>query len=423
MSPPLQHDRPPAPRWRMVGVAAAALVLLVALPLVPLPRACDPRAEEVTPAAYRELSRFAGTRSRAEIEDALRLVDPHQQLGPFLSLSDGSLDIRIEPGEHRPIVSIPLRTAATPADQPALAPWRRIALDPGHSGGSWSRLEQRHFRPPGGIELREGDLNWATARLVERQLRHAGLEVLLLRDPPPQVPFDATQVAGFDPGTEGRLWLADNHQSPVAWLSPRVALALWRERRRAEVERPFELFTRFELRRRAAAAGAFGADVTLSLHYNHTETGRNGVLVFVPGNFLPGELRTESQRYWALLRVLDGHQQATLALARAMGRALQSELELPASAEIVPTWLPVDATAGVYARNLAMGRRTAGVVLLLEGPPVNHPQEYRRLQGTELEVDGRRYPTRVQQYARAVVAALRAGGEDGATDGAQLPSP
>jgi hypothetical protein len=37
---------------------------------------------------------------------------------------------------------------------------------------------------------------------------------------------------------------------------------------------------------------------------------------------------------------------------------------------------------------------------------VNHPDEYRRLLGTEVELEGRRYPARVQQYADAVVEGL-----------------
>jgi len=65
----------------------------------------------------------------------------------------------------------------------------------------------------------------------------------------------------------------------------------------------------------------------------------------------------------------------------------------------------------VFARDLAIGRRTPGVTLMLEGPCVNHPAEYPRLLGTEVEVDGRRYPARVRQYADAVLEVLRGEGQ------------
>ncbi len=64
----------------------------------------------------------------------------------------------------------------------------------------------------------------------------------------------------------------------------------------------------------------------------------------------------------------------------------------------------------MYARNLAVLRRAPGVSLLLEGPCLNQTDEYPRMLGTELEVDGRRYPARIRQYADAVSEVLAAPG-------------
>ena len=152
--------------------------------------------------------------------------------------------------------------------------------------------------------------------------------------------------------------------------------------------------------------------MTLSIHYDFTEADDNGVLVFMPGNFVEGDLATASQRFWAFRRVLDGSLEESRRLAGAMGRALMRRFDLPALApahdrETGAYWRPVDPDRGVFARNLAILRRTPGIVLLLEGPCVNQTQEYQRLQGTEVEVDGRRYPQRVRQYAEAVLEGLR----------------
>jgi N-acetylmuramoyl-L-alanine amidase len=410
MSAPPAIDPPAAPGRPLLVPGAALLLLAVvaaAYCLLPLPGAFDPRKEEVAvEVVYPELARFSGQRSRAEIEAALRVVDPHRLLRPFITLQEGQLEIRRRANDSAPAVRIALRPPGQPAPASSIR-WNRIALDPGHAGGTFARPEQRIFRAPGGGELREGDLNWVTAGLLAAQLRAAGLEVQLLRPPPPQAPFDPGAVAGFDPVAEGGQWLAENHQTPVSWLSPRMALALREEGRREVSDRPFELYTRFELRRRAAAAVAFDAGITLSLHHNFTTTGTNGVLVFVPGDLLPDELRTESQRYWALLRLLDGAQPATLALASAMGRALMREMTLPPSPEGDPTWLPVDTAAGVYARNLAMLRRAPGAALVLEGPPVNHPDEYPGLLAEMTGAGSLPRGPRLQQYARAVAGVLR----------------
>ena len=134
--------------------------------------------------------------------------------------------------------------------------------------------------------------------------------------------------------------------------------------------------------------------------------------MFVPGNFLPDELRTASQRFWALRRALDGTLPEIIALASTLGQALMDHLDLPALARESghpppDPWLPVDPAHGVFARNLAILRRTPGPALVLEGPCVNQVDEYRRLVGTEIEVDGRRYPRRIRQYADALLAGLR----------------
>ncbi len=90
--------------------------------------------------------------------------------------------------------------------------------------------------------------------------------------------------------------------------------------------------------------------------------------------------------------------------ASAVGAALMRRLELPALSRAYVDrnfagWVPVDPEHGVYARNLAASRRAPGVVMMVEGPCMNDPAEYRRLQGSELEIDGRHYPAHLRPYA------------------------
>jgi len=377
---------------------------------VPLPRGCDPRRDEVPAERYAELGRFSDTRTRAEIEAALRIVDPHGALAPYLTLTDAALEVRLAAGDRAPAARVGLRAAPAPARS---WPRRRIALDPGHWGGAWSRIEKRHWSRDGGPVVREGDLAWATARLLERDLAAAGMEVRLLRGPPPVAAFPAGADPRFDLGHEAGLWLAEQPGTDPPWLAPLWSVRLWQQARRFARDNTFELHNRHDLRRRAAAAAEMAPDVTLSLHYDFTTSDTNGVLVFVPGSYMPDELVTASQRFWALRRVVDGTVDENHRLARAMADALMRRFELPALyaeqvGETATDWLPVDRQRGVYARNLAISRRTPGVVLLLEGPCVNEAREYRRLLGTEIEVDGRRYPARVRQYADGVLEALRA---------------
>jgi N-acetylmuramoyl-L-alanine amidase len=394
--------------WARRGLSLAALV--AALFLLPLPRACDHRQEEVVPWRYSELTLFSGERTRQEVEAALALVDPEKRLAPYFSLTDSAFEVHTEAGKGKPSARIDLRATAAP---PPAWPRRRIAVDPGHFGGSWALWEKRQVSRDGGPSVREGELAWATARLIERDLREAGTEVRLLREAPPRGSYPRGADLGFDPAREAAQRLSELHPWPGRWITPLRTLQLLRTRGelREDPFADFALYQRYDLRRRAAAAEAFAADVTVSIHYDYTESDANGILVFVPGNFLGDELATPSQRFWAFRRALDGTLAETHRLASALGARLMHHFDLPAlsashDAETGRFWRAVDPARGVYARNLAILRRTPGIVLLLEGPCVNQTEEYRRLLGTEVEVDGRRYPERVRQYARAVVEAL-----------------
>jgi N-acetylmuramoyl-L-alanine amidase len=399
---------------RRLAIGVPAVAATIALLFVPLPQGCDPRTDELPPDRYGELARFDGARTRAEIEADLRLVDPHGALAPYLILTDKQLAVRLVPGDRTAVVWVGLR----PPDQaapPTPRRYRRVAVDPGHFGGAWAQAEKRHHSRDGGPTVREGDLTWATAGLLARRLRDAGGEVRLLRGPPPTAAFARDADPTFDPDREAGFWMAINrdpgHDPP--WLAPWWAVGLWRQRRQLADDSRYDLFVQHDLRRRAAEAAAFAPDVTVSLHFNYTLEDRNGVLVFVPGNFLPGELITPSQRFWALRHVLDGTLADNVRLASAMGAALKRHFALPAlrpsGHELTepPTWLPVDPDNGVYARNLGVLRRAPGVSLLLEGPCLNQTDEYPRMLGTELEIDGRRYPARLRQYADAVIEALQ----------------
>ena len=180
---------------RGVRPLLALAALVVALPFVPLPRACDPRVEELPDGRYAEFLRFADTRTRREIEEALQLVDPRGLLRPYLTLGDTALEVRLEPGNREPVVRVSLR--ATPAGAPT-----GLAAHRARSGSLRRRVvaqraaprPSRDGRPP----VREGDLTWATARLVEQRLRARGLEVQLTRGPPPEAPYPA----GADPALD-----------------------------------------------------------------------------------------------------------------------------------------------------------------------------------------------------------------------------
>ena len=58
----------------------------------------------------------------------------------------------------------------------------KIALDPGHLGGSWAKMEERWFQVGNSKPVQEGDLTLQVARLLARRLREHGAKVSSVRN-------------------------------------------------------------------------------------------------------------------------------------------------------------------------------------------------------------------------------------------------
>ena len=58
---------------------------------------------------------------------------------------------------------------------------KKIALDPGHFGGTLSKIEDRHFSFPDFPPIKEGDLTFEVAELLSELLNERGAKVLISR--------------------------------------------------------------------------------------------------------------------------------------------------------------------------------------------------------------------------------------------------
>ena len=58
----------------------------------------------------------------------------------------------------------------------------RIALDPGHLGGAWAKMEERWFQVGNSTPVTEGDLVLRVARLVAARLQELGARVSFVRN-------------------------------------------------------------------------------------------------------------------------------------------------------------------------------------------------------------------------------------------------
>src|SRR5690606_12273555 len=152
-----------------------------------------------TPPDWSELDRFQRTIHR---DDFVRLLDgvytQNRDHESFIELHPDHATIRTSSLDPTATYTLHFAPAGTPPRAlPGRMPGRTdpvdsgrplrglaIAIDPGHIGGQWARIEWRWFRIGDSAPVIEGDLNLAVARLLAERLRRLGARVTLVRDAP-----------------------------------------------------------------------------------------------------------------------------------------------------------------------------------------------------------------------------------------------
>lgn len=372
----------------------------------------QPWREEVPWESFEALADRSHPATLDQVAEWMPRVDPHGQLDGLVRLEGDALFVRQsrDPGSRE--IRLPLaHSKRTSLPSESSLEGLRVVLDPGHYGGVWAEAENRYYEVEGQVPIREGNLTYATALELGGALHKAGATVWLTRGAPPREPIRYVDQPGFDLQHEASLWLTHRQSSLTRlWKSlypARLADAMLRRMKATKIERSGpHLFALSDLRRRSALANRCRADVTLSIHYNASGNPRvNHLMVFMPGNFMPGELDSEASRYYAVRQLIDGALPSTLVLGGRIAREMSNRMKLPARPENKKlNRLAMAQAPGVYARNLSILKRTRGPVLLVEGPFMTHPDEYRQLMASQ--GSSQRAP-RIRQLSAAIEAALR----------------
>jgi len=290
----------------------------------------------------------------------------------------------------------------------------RIALDPGHIGGSWSRMEERFFLVDRQRDwpVQEAAMNLYVARLLRDRLTAAGAEVIMVKD-------------DFEPMTDKwpdeRLREARELPPPdprFAHLPDVLVESSQRDALRKRIEREF--YRTAEITARANYINQeVKPDVTLCIHFNATGWGdektlyeENGLCFFVHGNYQAGELQNDEQKYFLMRKLLERSHEKEVALTRAISDAYVQATGLPPSYRVAPGGVmhPIGTNHYIYARNLAANRQFDGPVIFLEPYFMNNRIVYARIQAGDYdgvrEFDGTEYPGIFREYADAVASGL-----------------
>ena len=291
----------------------------------------------------------------------------------------------------------------------------RIALDPGHLGGKWAKMEERWFQVGNSPPVQEGDLALRVARLLAPRLRKLGARVSFVRNS--AEPITAKRADDFRELAKKILIKNGVPQPRTDVLDPNDPEKEQTIRWQSEI-----LFYRYsEIRRRAVLVNMkLHPDLVLCLHFNAEGWGdpshptlidNNHLHLLVNGSYMKDELELDDERFEMIRRLLSGAYDEELPLADTIAGAMARETHLPAyEYPTANTVTKVGSTGYVYARNLLATRLYRCPVVYCEPYVMNSRDGFARIQAGDYEglrnVNGIERKSIFREYAESVVAGL-----------------
>jgi hypothetical protein len=291
----------------------------------------------------------------------------------------------------------------------------RIALDPGHLGGEWAKMEERWFQVGSTQPVQEGDLTLQVARLLAPRLRQLGAKVFLVRNG--NEPVTARRPDDFRELARKILIKNGVPQPRPDVLDPNDPEKEQTIRWQSEI-----LFYRYsEIRRRAALVNfKLHPDLVLCLHFNAegwgdpnnpTLTDINHLHLLVNGSYLQQELEFDDERFEMIRRLLSRAYNEELPLADTIATAMARETQLPPYGyPTTNSTTKVGSSGYVYARNLLATRLYRCPVVYCEPYVMNSNDAFARIQAGDYEgtrnVNGLERKSIFREYAASVADGL-----------------
>ena len=291
----------------------------------------------------------------------------------------------------------------------------KVALDPGHLGGNWAKMEERWFQVGDTKPVQEGDLTLQVARLLAPRLRELGAKVSYVRNS--DEPTTAKRPDDFRELAKKILIKNGVPQPRADVLDSSDPAKEQTIRWQSEI-----LFYRYsEIRRRAVRVNfKLHPDLVLCLHLNAegwgdpknpTLTDTDHLHLLVNGSYLAEELEFDDERFEMIRRLLSRAYDEELSLADSVAVAMAGETGLPPYQYPTTNSTTKVGTSGyVYARNLLATRLYRCPVVYCEPYVMNSKDVFARIQAGDYE--GTRNVNRVEhksifrEYADSVVDGL-----------------
>jgi hypothetical protein len=291
----------------------------------------------------------------------------------------------------------------------------KIAIDPGHLGGQWARMEERFFQIGDSTPVMEGEMTLRVAELMEPKLRELGAEVTMLRRATEPVTTDRPET--LREAARGELTRQGVAAPREIYVGPDDPTKGGTVQWQSEL-----LFYRIsEIRRRAQIVNEqIRPDLTICLHFNAEAWGdprkpefvpRNHFHVLLNGSYSASELRNQDVRFDMLVKLLTRCLPEEAAVSTAVAESFARATGLPPFTYTTPNAVRMESSAYVWARNLLANRLYRTPVVFMEPYVMNSQEVWERVQAGEYEgermVAGQRRKSIYREYADAMVNALK----------------
>ena len=371
----------------------------------------DPRLANLgTTPEWNTLTQYNGVLSLDEFETALHDI---YLLGPNLHFDINSEGVKVTstisqdiprvafaqgparsqpPRYWRPACELP----PAPEDRPLDG--LRIAIDPGHIGGDWARMEERWYQIADTDPVTEGDMTLLTAKLLAPELESLGALVTLVRSTPDPV----TNLRPDDLRFYARRLLSGAPEAKILSLSQRL------------------FYRTAEIRARASLVNnTIRPDIVLCLHFNAERWGpiptmpelspRNHFHMILHGAYLDSEIAHEDERFELMHKIFQRTHEEEAALAKALATSFLAATGLPAY--LYSIGRPAKRLGpALWARNLLANRLYQCPVLFFEPYVMNNKEVYQRIQEGDYEgmreVAGSIRKSIYREYRDAILAGL-----------------
>jgi hypothetical protein len=418
-----------AAAWRMIGTSSFLLVFFAIFPgdtraadnlgvLGDHPRwtVLEKYQETITHDEFSRLIQnvycthgFAPDLIEINEKTARLLMNRETQTFFTLRFAENEAERRPVPRLWRPAKSLPSAKPKKPLSG------LKIALDPGHLGGKWAKMEERWFRVGSSAPVEEGELTLRVSRLLASRLRELGAKVLFVRNS--NAPITSKRPDDFCELARKILIKNGVPQPRADVLDPNDPAKEQTIRWQSEI-----LFYRYsEIRRRATLVNLkLHPDLVLCLHFNAegwgdpnnpTLTEADHLHLLVNGSYLAEELQLDDERFEMIRRLLSRVYDEELPLADTVATTMARETGLPPYQYPTTNSTTKVGTSGyVYARNLLATRLYRCPVVYCEPYVMNSNEAFARIQAGDYEgtrdVNGIERKSIFREYADSVADGL-----------------